>query len=117
MVRGHKTTHCPPESAETPASTQDISYDQRRESSKGTWPTRPCRTGGTFEARYLEILETRFAADPKPFQELAAQARATDVYLGCSCPTTRNPDPDHCHTILALRFMKAKFPDLEVVFR
>ncbi|MHC4079714.1 MAG: hypothetical protein ACYS15_10585 [Planctomycetota bacterium] len=69
-----------------------------------------------FEGEYLEILEARFAADPKPFEDLAAQASATDVYLGCSCPTTRNSDPSHCHTILALRFMKDKFPDLEVVF-
>jgi hypothetical protein len=68
-----------------------------------------------FESDYLEILNTRFDEDSAPFDRIAALARTTDVYLGCSCPTAKNPDPNRCHTILALGFMKNKFPDLEVV--
>lgn len=68
-----------------------------------------------FRAAYLSALAGRLAHDPAPFEELAALARSTDVYLGCSCPTARNPDVRRCHTMLALRFMKRHFPDLEVV--
>jgi hypothetical protein len=41
-------------------------------------------------------------------------ANNNDVYLGCSCPTKRNPDVNRCHTVLALRFMKRKYPGLKV---
>ena len=69
-----------------------------------------------FEREYLELVEQRFEADRAPFDELAREAQATDVYLGCSCPTTKNPDVRHCHTMLALRFMERRYPALTVVF-
>ncbi|MHC4428199.1 MAG: hypothetical protein ACYS0D_06290 [Planctomycetota bacterium] len=64
---------------------------------------------------YLEVVEARFAEDPAPFEQLATLARTRNVYLGCNCPTRKNPDVNHCHTVLALRFMREKFPDLDVV--
>jgi len=67
-----------------------------------------------FSRDYLAELQRRFAADRQPFDELASLAREEDVYLGCSCPTKRNPVPGRCHTVLALKFIKGKFPDLEV---
>jgi hypothetical protein len=69
----------------------------------------------TFAKRYRATLEKRFAEDREPFDALAAQAREEAVYLGCSCPTRANPDVKHCHTVLALGFMKRKYPKLEVV--
>ena len=69
-----------------------------------------------FETEYIELLKSRFRKDKARFAELAALARENDVYLGCSCPTKKNPDVYHCHTVLALRFMQAKFADLEVLF-
>jgi hypothetical protein len=69
-----------------------------------------------YTATYLAELERRFAADRAPFDALAAEARAGDVYLGCNCPTKKNPDVTRCHTYLALGFMKKKYPKLEVVF-
>jgi hypothetical protein len=69
-----------------------------------------------FESEYREFLTQRFAGDRVPFDRLAAVAREKDVYLGCNCPTKRNPDVRRCHTLPALRFMKAKYPDLVVVF-
>lgn len=69
-----------------------------------------------FQRAYLYELEKRFEADRTPFDGLAKLARERDVYLGCNCPTERNPDPRHCHTIPALAFMKQKYPDLKVVF-
>lgn len=67
-----------------------------------------------FALAYLSTLEKRFDADPRPFEELAELARTRDVYLGCSCPTRRQPDVMRCHTVLALRFMAERFPDLDV---
>ena len=52
----------------------------------------------------------------QPTVNLAALASERDVYLGCNCPTKANPRVDRCHTALALRFMKERFPELEVVF-
>ena len=69
-----------------------------------------------YVEQYLAIIEERYAEDPSEIEELAELARTNDVYLGCSCPTTKNPDVRQCHTVLALRFMKEKFPDLEVGF-
>ena len=69
-----------------------------------------------FKRGYLEIVEKRFQQDRTPFDELAHAATENDVYLGCSCPTKKNPDVHHCHTVLALRFMKRRYPKLEVVF-
>jgi hypothetical protein len=68
-----------------------------------------------FEREYLALLEERFASDRRSFEVLAELAQVGHVFLGCSCPTSKNPDVWHCHTVLALQFMKRKFPDLTVV--
>ena len=67
-----------------------------------------------FARAYRALLARRFAADRAPFEALAAQARVADVYLGCSCPTRRQPDVRRCHTVLALQFLGERFPDLDV---
>ncbi len=69
-----------------------------------------------FERGYLELIERRFREDREPFDDLAQLARETDVYLGCSCPTKKNPDVRRCHTALALRFMRRRYPEVDVVF-
>jgi hypothetical protein len=68
----------------------------------------------SFEAAYLDAVEARFVFDREPFDPLASLARAGDVFLGCHCPTAANPYVCHCHTVLALRFMKRHYPKLEV---
>jgi hypothetical protein len=68
-----------------------------------------------FAVEYRALLAARFKKDRAPFDELAALARETDVYIGCNCPTKKNPDVRRCHTVLALEFMKKKYPDLDVV--
>lgn len=67
-----------------------------------------------FERDYLALLERRFAADPTVFHALAERAHSEDVYLGCSCPTKRQPNVHRCHTVLALGFLARRFPDLDV---
>lgn len=67
-----------------------------------------------FRKAYLDLLERRFRDDRVPFDRLAELATACDVYLGCNCPTELNPRVDHCHTVLALQFMKRKYPSLLV---
>jgi uncharacterized protein YeaO (DUF488 family) len=67
-----------------------------------------------FAKGYRALLETRFRADRAPFDALAETARANDVWLGCSCPTAKQPDVRRCHTALALAFMKERYPDLAV---
>ncbi len=67
-----------------------------------------------FRGEYHALLEERFASDPGPFEALARQARNVDVYLGCSCPTAKNPDASRCHTVAALAFMRLRFADLDV---
>ncbi|WP_199188797.1 MULTISPECIES: hypothetical protein [Pirellulaceae] len=69
-----------------------------------------------FQASYLELLSTRWNDDRSDFDQLANLAREQDVFLGCSCPTQKNPDVRHCHTWMALQFMAQHFPDLEVIF-
>ena len=69
-----------------------------------------------FKRDYLELVEGRFHENRAPFDTLARAAKDTDVYIGCSCPTKKNPDVEHCHTTLALRFMKRRYPKLRVVF-
>jgi uncharacterized protein YeaO (DUF488 family) len=69
-----------------------------------------------FAAQYRHALDERYRNDPAPFDELAALAGKADVYIGCSCPTQKNPDVNHCHTVLALHFMKQRYPDLSVKF-
>ena len=67
-----------------------------------------------FANAYAELVEQRFGEDRAPFDELADLCRDEDVFLGCSCPTQKNPDPQHCHTALALPFMLDKYPDLQI---
>jgi hypothetical protein len=71
---------------------------------------------GAYPARYRALLEERFTADRKPFDRIALLARFHDVLLGCSCPTAKNPDVSRCHTVLALAFMKERYPELDVRF-
>ncbi|HEX7671182.1 MAG TPA: hypothetical protein VF395_16425 [Polyangiaceae bacterium] len=68
-----------------------------------------------FARDYTAGLEARFAKNRAGFDELAETARHADLYLGCSCPSKANPDVRQCHTALALKFMKKKYPDLRVV--
>ena len=70
----------------------------------------------TFATAYVAAIGARHASDPAPFDALASLAREADVFLGCNCPTGANPDVNHCHTVLALRFMKRHYPDLDVEF-
>lgn len=69
----------------------------------------------TFARAYEAELERRFASDPRPFHELCEAARTSDVYIGCNCPTRANPHVERCHSLLALAFMKRKYPRLKVV--
>jgi len=68
----------------------------------------------TFTAGYRALLDARFGEDRGPFDALAELALANDLYLGCNCPTAKNPDVRRCHTALALAFMKEHYPDLDV---
>lgn len=70
----------------------------------------------TFQAAYLELLEDRWRDERPAFDDLAELARRHAVFLGCSCPTKKNPDVRHCHTWMALQFMAQRYPDLEVIF-
>src|SRR4029078_6373935 len=63
-----------------------------------------------FAKQYRALLDKRFADDRAPFDEIAELADETDVYLGCSCPTKRNPNVKHCHTFLALEFFHKHYP-------
>ena len=67
-----------------------------------------------FAREYEELLAARFREDRTPIDRLRDLARDADVFIGCSCPTAKNPDVNHCHTVLALRFMKARYPELAV---
>ena len=69
-----------------------------------------------FRNRYLHCLEERFEEDAAPFERLAELATKEDVFLGCSCPTKKNPDVNRCHTVLALEFLKGRFSGLPVAF-
>ena len=71
-------------------------------------------TWRTFLCAYMALLEDRFLEDRSAFDELAALAKDHDVFLGCSCPTKKNPHVNHCHTYLALQLMKWEYPDLDV---
>ncbi len=68
-----------------------------------------------FKREYSALLERRFKKDHSPFVKFAQLAIEQDVFIGCSCPTKTNPDVSHCHTYLALQFMKKKFTELHVV--
>ncbi len=69
-----------------------------------------------FERGYRALLEQRFATERRRFDELIELSRNNDVYLGCNCPTQRQPDVRHCHTVLALTFLREHYPDLDVRF-
>lgn len=69
-----------------------------------------------FRTSYLDLLRRRFRENREPFNALAYAAEAGDVFIGCSCPTEKNPRVDRCHTWLALEFMKEFYPRLRVVF-
>jgi len=68
-----------------------------------------------FRSEYRAELGKRFATDRGPFDELVEQAQRENVFIGCSCPTAKNPDVQHCHTMLALEFLGERYPDLEIV--
>jgi len=69
-----------------------------------------------FERAYLELLSRRFEKQRAAFDALAALAGRKDVYLGCNCPTAKQPEVRRCHTWLALGFLRKHYPDLEVRF-
>lgn len=69
-----------------------------------------------FKADYLKLLRERYTADRRPFDELAKLAKETDVFIGCSCPTKKNPDVSRCHTVLALEFMRDRYKKVKVAF-
>jgi uncharacterized protein YeaO (DUF488 family) len=73
-------------------------------------------TWKTFATQYVHELEARYEQDTTPFDYLADLANTNDVYIGCSCPTTKNPDFNRCHTVIALQFMKKRYATLEVEF-
>lgn len=67
-----------------------------------------------FHSEYRALLRDRLRTEPARFDALAQRAREEDVYLGCSCPSKRQPHVEHCHTVAALRVMQECYPDLEV---
>ncbi len=67
-----------------------------------------------FRKAYRAVLAERFAAERAAFEQLAQLATNNDVYLGCNCPTKKNPIVGRCHTYLALEFMASKFSDLKI---
>ena len=67
-----------------------------------------------FARGYRKLLEQRFASERERFDALASLARRDNVYLGCNCPTARQPLLKRCHTLLALEFMRRHYPDLVV---
>lgn len=69
-----------------------------------------------YEQEYLELLQESFEKHRKQFDQLAEQACSTDVHLGCYCPTKKNPNVYHCHTVLALWFFEERYRALTVVF-
>jgi hypothetical protein len=76
----------------------------------------PRRAGAwrDYERKYRALIAERFARDRRPFDALARTAREGDVFLGCSCPSAVNPDPSHCHVVLALQFMRRHYPSLRI---
>jgi len=67
-----------------------------------------------FASGYRALLEQRFGSERERFDALARLAREQHVYLGCNCPTERQPDVRRCHTALALAFLRERYPDLDV---
>jgi uncharacterized protein YeaO (DUF488 family) len=69
-----------------------------------------------FRKGYVQLLESRYRKRREEFEALADHAAQKDVHIGCSCPSRANPNVQRCHTVLALHFMKKKYPKLTVVF-
>ena len=75
----------------------------------------PSESGfAAFRAGYLRLLEERFRQDRTPFDALCGLALENDVFLGCNCPTAKQPDVRHCHTYLALGFLAERYPELKL---
>jgi len=68
-----------------------------------------------FTHDYLALLQSRFESDKELFDELYLEAMQSNVFLGCGCPTKKNPDVQRCHTVLALQFISEMYSDLQVV--
>lgn len=68
------------------------------------------QTWENYGREYNLLLEQRFRTRRSEFDALAKLAMNTDVFLGCNCPTKKNPDAYRCHTVLALQFTKRKYP-------
>ena len=69
-----------------------------------------------FARDYEALLERRRTETPEAFDELAARATDEDVWIGCNCPTAKNPDVRRCHTYLALRYMAKHYPELDITW-
>jgi hypothetical protein len=67
-----------------------------------------------FRAGYLGLLEERFRLDRTPFDILCEAAHSSELFLGCNCPTAKQPDVRRCHTYLALGFLAERYPELPV---
>lgn len=67
-----------------------------------------------FRRGYLELLERRFALERHRFDALAELASESDLFIGCNCPSLRQPDVTRCHTSLALGFFREHYPGLDV---
>lgn len=69
-----------------------------------------------FAGEYRALLAERRNADPAAFDAIARAARDGNVWLGCNCPTRRNPDVRRCHTLLALELFARWYPDLAIAW-
>jgi hypothetical protein len=68
-----------------------------------------------FRRDYLALLRERWKTERNAFDALASRATAGDVFIGCNCPTHRQPDVLRCHTSIALEFIASHYPKLSVV--
>jgi len=69
-----------------------------------------------FKDEYLELLKTRQLEEPERFVELASLSSGNSVFIGCSCPTAKQPMIERCHTWLALEFIRQNYPEAKVRF-
>ena len=67
-----------------------------------------------FREGDLALRESRWKEDRAPFEKLAREAEQTDVWLGCNCPTAKNPLMLRCHTLQSLGFMHSRVPNLSI---
>jgi len=68
----------------------------------------------TFASAYRDLLDRRRSKDPDAFDVLVHAATEGDLWIGCSCPTKKNPDVRHCHTYLALGYLAEHYEQLEI---